>query len=65
MTVKKYENPLKNKKVVYILEKLWKFLKLNYLNSKKKFQKNKKEEFQIDHCEQSLKVSAKSVKKSG
>ena len=43
---------------MYILEKLWKFLKLNYLNSK-----NKKEEFQIDHCEQSLKVSAKSVKK--
>ena len=30
---KKYENPLKNKKNGYILEKLWKFLKLNYLNS--------------------------------
>ena len=42
MTVKKYENPLKNKKIVYILEKLWKYLKLYYLNNKKFFQKNKK-----------------------
>ena len=33
---------MKNKKVVYILEKLWKCLKLNYLNSKIVFQKNKK-----------------------
>ena len=42
MTVKKYENSLKSKKVVYILQKHGKILILNYLNSKKIFKKIKK-----------------------
>ena len=42
MTVKKVWKSAENKKVVYILEKLWKFVKLNYLNSKKNFKKIKR-----------------------
>ena len=39
---KKYENPLKNKKVVFILQKPWKNVKLKQLKRKKFSQKNKK-----------------------
>ena len=51
------------KKIVFILQKLWKIVKLNNLKAKFFSKKNEKEEFQFDPCEQSLKFSAKSVKK--
>ena len=35
---------------MFILEKLWKFLKLTYPNNKIFFKKIRKEQFQIDRC---------------